>query len=578
MNFIFFFLKSLGQDRQNIQKQNRIYQVVWNDQQEKVLTKQRSQTKQLFRNEIPCSNWNDLGVLPILQQKTLNEKKKQQREHVLNKYTDDDEQLNACLDKEFSQRTTNQVNPDLLFNMGFSLAEQILKHYGRMKSATIDDRLQYIRMKIKKLNKNQPKEKKIIKIIYRILQYYAKHQLNISKEQENLQKKFLMKYQELLNQKLMSRIAEKQFITKLYNYAFEKERKRQNITLNDEENLFLNYPSKQQIANYKQIQPQSTRLKNEKNKRRIFKVNGQTYKHIFHPSTKLLIDKKLECEENKLVIFIQYMLNINKSGQKKFKLGLIIHPSLRQRRNFLKFYSGGLFNQIELEHWKSPNYQPTQTEIKAAIMMQRKLRSLFRVKKLRQKLEKINNCESMIHQIELGQNQQVAYFYLNKSLELCNLQLKIKQILVVQKPKKMLVKTLITGVSTPIKKGIQSLRIAAPSNKIKVDYLFEAVQKKNYDDKIISFSLFCKLCNSQNYDGITLFMLLLQMVIRVFVKWLILSLLLYRQLQNGTDPHIMGQSSPPIDMAKIQNKLKHQTFVQYQKLKGTWQDSFSLIY
>ncbi|CAD8158110.1 unnamed protein product [Paramecium pentaurelia] len=629
----FHFLKSLGQDRlkhikerqnrqmtqqfENIndeeQKQSQ-YQVIWNNQQEKIFTKQRSQTKQLFTNEIACSNWNDLGFLPILQQMTLNEKKKQQREHILNKYTDGEfltaqelqflantsELLNACLDKEFFQRATNQVNPDLLFNMELSLAEQILKDYGEMKSATINARLQYIRMKIEKTKQKLAKREKRLqkqsidaynmelnRKYIKVCKTVVKHMERTGKFEEKIPSEIPGATQ--LKDYLMGRITERQFITKLYDYVFEKERRRQYIDLNDEDNLFQNYPSKQQIASSKQIQPQSPRLKNEKNKRQEYikqmarpkstigiQFTQNIKRHVFHPSTKLLIDKKLECEDNELAYINPIYAQYNKQEQEKFKLGLKSHPALRQRRNFLKFYSGGPPNQPELEHWKSPNYQPTQREIRAAIMIQRKLRSLFREKKLRQKLEERrkqiyylfkDNCENMIHQIELGQDQQVSYFYLNKQLERCKTiakdQINFSSIKTEENTRKNTEKKsflLSTGASTPTTKGISTLRIAAPSNKIKVDYLFEAVQKNRIMMiKQSHFVYSANDVNSQNYDGITPLHVAVVKGNWDFVEWL---------LQNGADPYIMDQQSiTPIDMARHLKQTKIiRLFEQYQKI------------
>lgn len=106
----FHFLNSLGPDRQEkikrrseqiqnnqkakplpIAKQPQVdepvkYDIEWKDEQEKLFMNQRSKTKFLFTNEVRSSNWNDLGFLPILQQLSLQEKKKVQRDHILNRY------------------------------------------------------------------------------------------------------------------------------------------------------------------------------------------------------------------------------------------------------------------------------------------------------------------------------------------------------------------------------------------------------------------------------------------------------------------------------------------------------------
>ncbi|CAD8073614.1 unnamed protein product [Paramecium primaurelia] len=629
----FHFLKSLGQDRlkQIKEKQNKqanqqnddinkqdntkhsLYEVVWDNQQESIFTKQRSQTKQLFTNEIACSNWNDLGFLPILQQMTLTEKKKQQREHILNKYTDGEfltaqelqflantsELLNACLDRDFFQKAANQVNPDLLFNMELSLAEQILNDYEEMKAATMKARLQYIRVKIQKTKEKLVKREQLLlkqsidaynmelnRKYIKVCKTVVKHMERTGKFEEKIPSEIPGATQ--LKDFLMGKITEKQFINKLYDYVLEKERRKQYIDFSEEDNQY-NYSSQQQLKTQKQSQPQSPRGTSVKNKRQEYlkamarpksTIGGQftsnIKRHLFHPSTKLLIDKKLEAEENELAYINPISAQYNKYEQEKFKLGLKSHPALRQRKNFKKFYSGGPPTQPELEHWKSPNYQPTQKEIRAAIVIQRKLRSLFREKKLRQKLEERrkqiyylfkDNCENMVHQIEMGQDQQVSFFYLNKQLERCKAiakdQINFGNIRTDENSRKNSEKksfNLSTGISTPTPKTFQSLRLPLQQNKIKVDLLFEAVQKNRIMMmKQSHFVYSANDVNSQNYDGITPLHIAVLKGNQDFVEWL---------LQNGADPYIMDQQNiTPIDMARHYNKTKIiRLFEQYKKL------------
>ncbi|KAM3134594.1 hypothetical protein pb186bvf_013236 [Paramecium bursaria] len=598
----FHFLKSLGQERlkqirekSQHKKQNedqmadQILDVQWNDQKEQIFLNQRSSTKQLFTNEVSSSNWNDLGFLPILQQMTLQEKKKTQREHIMNKYDEGEfltaqelqflantsDLLNACLDKEFLQKSTNLINKELLSNMELQLAEQILKDFEEMKQATMKARLNYIRQKMTKTKSKLVEKLDVQSRVQDFEQHmdvnrkYIKMYTTVINHMDRLHK-FEEKIPEdipgaqLLKEYLFGRLNDRQYIIKLKQIVNDKLRRKKSqsydiLEISSQKQELVS--SKQSMKRMEYIH-QMARPKSSATPHFITDIK----RHTYHPSTKVFVNKKND-DDQSIEFINQAKLQFNKREEEKYKLGLKSHPALKMPHNFKKFYSGGPQQYAEGRFlYNRPLEEPTQREIRAATVIQRKLRALIREKKLRSKIEERrkqifyffkDSCDNIMQQALVDRpDQSVQNFMITKQLEKCKeiakealnfgkVQ-KLEESSIIKKGLKTGTSLYSTDASTPKSQNI--FKFCVSRNKVKVDYLFQAAQKGRLMMMIQSkFVYSSNDVNSQNMEGDTALHIVVRGKNKDFAEWL---------LQNGANPYVLnGLSQTPYDLAHGQNNM-----------------------
>lgn len=347
----------------------------WDSLKEDLLKSKRKQAKNLYNEEVKCSNFLNIAFLPLVQETYLTEKKLNNREIKLNRFAegellsqeelkflaDTSSLLNRCVDRKFLQDSINIISPDILENLELVLSENIIMNYENLRNTIKKARLDYL----KEVNE-------------------IKHS-KIHEKTEDIAR----------NEAKQRRIKENQKFRKtLDNICWKMER----------QGCFSpkNKPNSQALAKIfiKKLKRSSLSKKNSLTEIEAPKLNPEDYskesqkklqikRRKYHPSSKLFLQEHNSNEEEDLSNFEQLKSKSNLKEVSKFNLTIHTTSLYKNPFQFRNFYSGGpnpitTCSESFLEHNdKKKPFIGTPNEIKNAILIQKHTRRYLAQLKLR---------------------------------------------------------------------------------------------------------------------------------------------------------------------------------------------------
>ena len=351
----------------------------WDCEKEEIFKTKRKLVKNLYNEEVKCSNFLSIAFLPLVQETYLIGKKNMHRNLKLMKYAegewlsteelkflaDTSSLLNKCVDRKFLQDAINIIDPKIIENLELTLSENIIMNYEKLRNTIKTARLEYIK------GINTRKHEKI----------QLKHDELLKKEDFRLKNKENQKFRKTLENICIKMQKQGKF------YSKNKEKK--DIFAK----LFIDKLKKG--VSFKKKTPKEENVDNEKEKENPLtgpisenRKKLEIKKRRYHPSSKLfLLDKQNE-EDIEFQKAEKSQQKINKKEISKFSLTLHCPLYFKNSHNFKKFYSGGPITPSRTEPFWTP-YDPkkpiianSQAEVNKIITLQKYMRKYLAKVKL----------------------------------------------------------------------------------------------------------------------------------------------------------------------------------------------------
>lgn len=381
----------------------------WDLDKEDFFKTNRKSAKNLYNEEIKCSNFLSVAFLPLVQESYLNEKSARHRNKKLMRYADGEwltadelkfladtsTLLNKCVDRNFLQNAVNIIDPEIVENLELLLAENIIMNYENLRDTIKNARLEYIK-KINswKLENIQEKAAQLIK--KEEIQKRMQDNRKFRKTLENICLKMERQGKFYKNPKEQKEVFASLFIQKLKN------------TISRKKSLEANHQAEQiGFARLSKTTSCSSRKLDIKRRK-------------YHPASKLFMqDKVPEIETDEEILIAG--LNKEKTNKKEInKFILNLHSPIysRSAQNFTKFYSGGPIPPVRTEPFWSP-YDPkkpiicnTASELRKIITLQKYIRKfLAKVKVQNIKEEPRKQVSETIRRLNKTGKDAASRFY-----------------------------------------------------------------------------------------------------------------------------------------------------------------------
>lgn len=358
----------------------------WDSYKENCFRTNRKSAKNLYNEEVKCSNFLSVAFLPLVQETYLEEKKKKDRNIKLVKYAegewlsseelkflaDTNVLLNRCVDKKFLQDAVNIIDPEVLDNLELLLAENIIMNYESLRNTIKKARLQYIQefadYKYEKIQQKAEETQKKEELLRK-----NKENKKFRKTLENICLKMQRQGKFFSKNKEKKHIFAKMFIQKLKTNLSKKNSEKNEGTLKKEQ-LIKNFPQT----------PSQKRLELKRRK--------------YHPSSKLFLKDKQDTKSDDEIPEEEILKNqFNNNEIIKFNLMINGPIHYKEPNNFKKFYSGGPLPPTRSEPFWTP-YDPKKpivvsspAELRKIITLQkfiRKYLAKLKVKSLKEEPSK----------------------------------------------------------------------------------------------------------------------------------------------------------------------------------------------
>jgi len=346
----------------------------WDSEKEEAFKSNRKSAKNLYNEEVKCSNFLSIAFLPLVQETYINEKRKMHRNNKLIKYAegewlsmeelkflaDTSSLMNKCVDKKFLQDAINIIDPEIIENLELLLSENIIMNYENLRETIKKARLEYIKnLNSLKHEKIQEKAAELMK--KEELQLRMKEKKKFKKTLENIclkmekQGKFYRKPKE-----------QKQVFANMFIQTLKSRISRRKSLENSE--------AAQQLKFALMSKPTS-------NSSRKLDIKRRKY----HPASKIFLQEKIsQLEKDEEALLVE--MNTEKTNKKEIsKFSLNLHSPIycRDSQNFKKFYSGGPMVPMRTEPFWTP-YDPKKpiicnsaNELKKIITLQKYMRKFL---------------------------------------------------------------------------------------------------------------------------------------------------------------------------------------------------------